>query len=310
MAFPVKATSEQLISAYKEHNNIWKVAELFGMCGQSVWERLQKIGCINQMNVLIDEEKNQIRIFYENGFEVGDGKLAAFAKKIKRTVPFISRYARSIFLSNINRKLCDDRIEQQKKVVSESFKENGHPKGMLGKKKSPESIERQIVGRRKYLDSLTPMQKKLIAEKAVITRRQNGTDKGTRGSWKSDWRTIGGKNKFFRSRWEANYARYLESQKESGEIKEWLHEPETFWFLEIKRGSRSYLPDFKVIRNDDSFFWVEVKGYMCPRSKTKIKRFRKYFPKETLLVVDKEWFKKHSQSLSRKIKGWEHGRDY
>ena len=218
MPSPRKATSEQLISAYNEHNNVWKVAEIFGTCGQSVWERLKRLGVINPMNLLTDEEKNQIRIFYEDGFEVGDGKLAEFAKKIKRTVPFISKYARSIFLSNMKRKLCEERIEQQKKSVSDSFKKNGHPKGMLGKKKTPESIGRQVRARKKYFDSLTTMQKKLIAEKAVVTRRKNGTDNNHRGTWKADWRTIGGKRKFFRSRWEANYARYLVLQNDNGLI--------------------------------------------------------------------------------------------
>lgn len=77
-----------------------------------------------------------------------------------------------------------------------------------------------------------------------------------------------------------------------GIIKAWEHEPKTFWFNEIKRGTRSYLPDFKVTVPDGSHYWVEVKGYFDSKSLTKIKRFNKYYPQERLLVVSKEWFDK------------------
>ena len=79
--------------------------------------------------------------------------------------------------------------------------------------------------------------------------------------------------------------------KERGIIADWLYEPKTFWFNEIKRGVRSYLPDFKVILPDGSHYWAEVKGYMDGKSKTKIKRFNKYYPKEELRVIDAKWFK-------------------
>lgn len=75
-----------------------------------------------------------------------------------------------------------------------------------------------------------------------------------------------------------------------GIIKGWEHEPKCFWFNEIKRGTRSYLPDFKVSLHDGSHYWVEVKGYFDSKSLTKIKRFRKYYPQEKLVVVSKEWF--------------------
>ena len=124
-------------------------------------------------------------------------------------------------------------------------------------------------------------------------------------SWKQGWREIGGKRKYYRSRWEANYARYLEFLKSTGNIKEWFHEPETFWFPTIKRGSLSYLPDFKVIKNDETHYWVEVKGWMCPRSITKIKRFKKYFKEEKLEIVQAPWFSSNAKKLIGIIKDWE-----
>src|SRR5574338_782510 len=85
------------------------------------------------------------------------------------------------------------------------------------------------------------------------------------------WITVGGKEFHYKSQWEKNYAKFLQFLKEKNQIQDWEYEPKTFWFENIKRGVRSYLPDFKVINLDGSHYWVEVKGYMDARSKTKIK---------------------------------------
>lgn len=105
------------------------------------------------------------------------------------------------------------------------------------------------------------------------------------------WKVIAERKIYFRSNWEVRYAKYLEFLKQIGQITEWEHEPETFWFENIKRGTRSYLPDFKVVKPDGSHYWVEVKGYMDAKSNTKIKRFRKYYPEEELRVVTGKCFK-------------------
>lgn len=129
--------------------------------------------------------------------------------------------------------------------------------------------------------------------------------KGSAPSWHQGYRMISGQKIYFRSAWEANYARYLEQLKTFNQIQGWEHEPQTFWFEEIKRGVRSYLPDFKVIRLDGTHFWVEVKGYYDSKSLTKIKRFRKYYPNEELRLIDKNWFRLNSKNMVRLIPGWE-----
>lgn len=117
------------------------------------------------------------------------------------------------------------------------------------------------------------------------------------------WLTIGGKPIYFRSRWERNYARYLEFLKQFNHIMDWQYEPKTFWFEGIKRGVVSYKPDFYVIESDTTY-WVEVKGYMDSKSKTKLRRFRKYFPDENIIVVEEKWFNANKQFRGL-IKGWE-----
>ena len=124
-------------------------------------------------------------------------------------------------------------------------------------------------------------------------------------TWKQGWREFGDRKYFYRSRWEANYGRYLEILKKNGQIKEWEHEPKTFWFENIKRGSVTYLPDFKVTNLDDTHYWVEVKGWMDARSKTKIKRFTKYFPQEKLVVIAAKEYNSLKKKVQRIIPGWE-----
>lgn len=123
--------------------------------------------------------------------------------------------------------------------------------------------------------------------------------------YKSGWKELGDKKCFFRSKWEANYGCYLQWQKERGLISDWEHEPQTFWFEGIKRGCVSYLPDFKVIDNEGRVEWIEVKGYMDSKSKTKIKRFNKYYPQEKLRVIDSTWYKNNKNKLCFVVPKWE-----
>ena len=115
---------------------------------------------------------------------------------------------------------------------------------------------------------------------------------------KKGYRTIGGQRCYFKSAWEANTARLLEFQKRT-----WQYEPKTFWFEAIRRGVRSYKPDFYLPKED---IYIEVKGYLDAKSKTKLKRMAKYHPKVKIEVWDSEFFKAIArQGLGRMIEGWE-----
>jgi hypothetical protein len=118
-------------------------------------------------------------------------------------------------------------------------------------------------------------------------------------SAKASWRVIGGRRIYFRSGWEVKVALYLQMLLEGLKIRNWEHEPRTFWFEEIKRGVRSYKPDFKITQLDGTHYWVEVKGYMDKKSATKIKRFKKYYPNEELVVLDAKWFARNLPLLPK-----------
>ena len=101
---------------------------------------------------------------------------------------------------------------------------------------------------------------------------------------------INGTTMYFRSKWEANYALYLDFLIDHRQIKKWEFEPDTFMFEQIKLGTRSYTPDFKVFNNDGSHEYHEVKGYMDSKSKTKLRRFAKYYALEKLVLIDSSMY--------------------
>lgn len=100
---------------------------------------------------------------------------------------------------------------------------------------------------------------------------------------------INGKDIFFRSKWEANYALYLDFLIKQKHIISWAYEPQIFYFESIKRGCRSYTPDFKVIIQN-GYEWHEVKGYMDDKSKTKLNRMRIYYPNEIVKLITKDTY--------------------
>jgi hypothetical protein len=302
---PVKATDKEIINSYKELNNIWIVAEKLGMCGQSVHERLIKLGVKLNHPKFSENEKQLLKeqyIFYRD-----IGKLSELAKKINRTVPFICRKAKELGLTDKKHLNCHKGIENNK--ISEYFDKHGHPKGMLGKHHSQETKDKLSITSTEVFASFSAEKKSDISLKAMKTKEERygrTVPNDRKVSWKQGWRNIGGIEKYYRSKWEANYARYLQFLKEHNEITEWLHEPEKFWFEKIKSGTRCYLPDFKVTLKNGIIEFHEVKGWMDAKSKTKISRFRKYYPQYNLLIIDAKWFKSNNKIIAGLIKDWEY----
>jgi len=114
---------------------------------------------------------------------------------------------------------------------------------------------------------------------SVRSAQQQNKIAFTKGGKREDLNNI-----FFRSSWEANYARYLNFLK----IK-WQYEPKTFLFEKVKKGTLSYTPDFYLPEEDK---WVEIKGQMTAKSKVKLRRFKKYYPKEfnkLIIVIRDPW---------------------
>jgi len=161
---------------------------------------------------------------------------------------------------------------------------------------SPEVRARVGAGVRMAQKRMTADEWQARNAKSAKTRALNGTKLGAfnRGSasWKCGWRTVGGQRVFFRSRWEVNYAGYLQMLLDRGVITRWEHEPQTFWFEGVKRGAVSYLPDFRVTYPDGRSEFHEVKGWFDARSKTKVRRMAKYHPTVVLRVIDAKAYRR------------------
>lgn len=97
MAVKKKASNEQIIESYKRLGNVWKVAEELGMCGQSVHERLQKLGVDTSMNVFTEEDAAYLSDWYVICRDVG--QLQTLADEMGRTKQFICRQARKLGLT-------------------------------------------------------------------------------------------------------------------------------------------------------------------------------------------------------------------
>lgn len=85
---------------------------------------------------------------------------------------------------------------------------------------------------------------------------------------------------FLRSRMEANFLRVLKLDSTIVRIE---YEPVDFTFFQFghHKGTVSYTPDFKIWYSDNSYLWCEAKGgFLKAQDKTKLKRFKKYYPEE------------------------------
>jgi hypothetical protein len=272
-----------------------------------------------------EQEIAQLRAFY---VDAGCQKLIGLdqlASAFGRDKANVCRKARALGLTNGERKFFPDGAPSKRKTASANelkalqqnnararIAANGHPRGMAGKKHSAESKLLMSVSTKAEWDGLTDERRDEISMSRISGRFEKyGTlaaASGGRGSWKAGWREVGGQRCFFRSRWEANYARYLEWLRTLGQIAKWEHEPHTFWFEGIKRGCVSYLPDFRVTNPGDTVEWHEVKGWMDDRSKTKLARMAKYHPKEKLVVVQQKLYREIELKVSSLIDGWESGK--
>lgn len=135
---------------------------------------------------------------------------------------------------------------------------------------------------------------------------------GAREGVEKTRRSLSGKrldlgDRYFRSSWEANYARYLNWMLSRKEILSWDYECQVFEFDGIKRGTRDYRPDFKVLLLAGGHEWHEVKGWMDPKSETRMKRMAKFWPGERVILIERAWFSANGPMLSGIIPGWEGG---
>ena len=142
---------------------------------------------------------------------------------------------------------------------------------------------------------------------AAKTKDSKGVVTGYKSNVKG-WRMLGGKRIYFRSLWEIQYAQTLEWYKKNRKIIDWWYEPKVFDFPKDKyrTGPFYYKPDFLVFTSKREHpIWYEVKGYMTKDSAKKIKRFKKHYPEEEIVIIEKSWFQSMRKNNMHKLIGWE-----
>jgi hypothetical protein len=292
-----------------------------GLTEGQVRSRFNTLGIALKITPWSKEELCILKDAYNNATINKDIKLDGLAKCLGRHKTNISRKARALGLTNIARKRVHvlkpqnkySSKEELKKAMSEKqkkwIKENGHPRGALGlkhteesKKKMVDAIKRAWANPNSKLNSEENKQRRsdLMLRRIISGQTRVGYTRCKGGRRKDLGDT------YFRSAWEANYARYLNFLKKNKDIVDWEYEPKTFIFEQIKRGTRAYTPDFRVVYRGGRYEWHEVKGWMDGPSKTRLKRMEKYYPTEKIILIDETWFKSaNRQGLSSLLPGWE-----
>lgn len=305
----VLAMPAGLPEAYARLGSVHKAAAEAGVSHSVAHRRLTGAGLMRHKAGLSDEDLEVIRTAYEAA-SGGRLDLRALALRLGRTRPVVSRAAGEMGLTSYRRPKPGHVVAALTKATDERNARGDHPRGFAGHTHSEGS--RRIMGR-KSADAWLVAKTfgiGLMSEANQQRRSDLATQRMALASAEGAYsRTKAGRRKdlgetYFRSAWEANYARYLNWLMSRGDIVSWDYEPTTFWFEAIRRGVRSYKPDFFITEAEHSYY-VEVKGWMDPKSKTKLQRMKKYHPTVEVRLVGEKQYRELQSKLGRIIPNWE-----
>lgn len=271
------------------------------------------------------QEQKELTEWYKNHTDRLD--LDELSKKLNRTTTYLCRKARGLGLTKFGRKpkdfiekatnrLCTyndttagKKTRDEALLLAQELNRERHHKPFLGKKHSKEMKEKMSARVKSEWanphSALNSEKNKQIHSDIMAKRQTSGTMRCAYSRGKQGKRDdLDGM--YFRSSWEANYARYLNLLIKCKQLYRWEYEPDTFWFDKIKRGTRSYLPDFKLWDTETSEpYYVEIKGWMDDKSKTKLNRMRIYYPDVKIKLVGEREYKELKAQVSKFIGGWE-----
>lgn len=302
-----------LQAAYLRLGSVWAVGSELGVRGQSVHRRLKRAG-VRVGNAISAQDLAAIKEYYMTT-PPADFSLALLAKRLGRTKAVVCRCAAAMGLTDINRQMSQAHHAKFLIASKGKWKDRPHPRGMAGKRHTADTKAKVSAGSRlnwatwktfgtgpmspESLDRRSEMMSKR-ARSIPIHRQHTRARGGRRPDIGDTW---------FRSSWEANYARYLNLLKRMGVVESWEYEPQTFWFDGIKRGVVSYLPDFAVkYRDDERLEYIEIKGWVQAKDRVKWKRMAKYHPHIKLVIVKDKEYRAIAQKWASAIPEWESGK--
>lgn len=320
----VKKYSEEDIEFLKENYGIKKVKEIamkLNRNEKAIINKAYKLG-IGKKN-LTQDQLNKIKTEYKSY------NIEELSKELGITKHHLSKRAKELCVKKTNKKQKYTKKEFNKvsdktniqyikslkrsiassEITKKQIVENGHPRGMLGKNHTEQTKQiNSLLSKKMWSDpnskvhseEIKQRKSDFMMEMQKNKKLRNGYSRGKQGK-REDLNNV-----FFRSSWEANYARYLNLLISQKQLYKWEFEPDTFWFKEIKRGTRSYLPDFKIWETENSIpYYVEVKGWMDDKSRTKLKRMAKYYPDIEVRLIEKNEYNEIKRKVAPFIKTWE-----
>lgn len=135
--------------------------------------------------------------------------------------------------------------------------------------------------------TISPEHRKAVSQAAKLRLQSENQYSRCKKGKRSDLEGV-----YFRSAWEANYARILNYLSMA-----WEFEPETFDVGE----SETYTPDFKLA--DGSF--VEIKGWWTEIGKRKVELFRQRYPQMKLQIIGRPEYTALYKQYGSIITHWE-----
>lgn len=122
-------------------------------------------------------------------------------------------------------------------------------------------------------------------------------------------------NAFFRSKMEANLARFWKFQVEHGELAAWEYELKEFEFAGHRRNN-FYKPDFRLTFKTPhevrlafggnlyewigcEYVWIEAKGFMDNDSRIRIERFLEFNRTEPLRIIDFKEYREIAKQVGK-----------
>ena len=311
-----KEEIEILKEAYKNRNNNKRenisneLSKKLNKTPKAIINKASKLNITNKDKYYTEEEINYLRenidkMSYKDMAGVLNKNSSNVCRKCKELGLIKTKKSKSVLYSVPKKIYTKEQREEMSIRAKEWYKTHEHPKGFKGHKHSDIEREKMAKNIKKWWNNVNI---KVIQErnnKQRQTRILNNTLNPMNNQENPYSRARGGKrsdlnNIYFRSAWEANIARYYNYLG-----IEWQFEPKTFVFENIKRGNVSYTPDFYLPKEDK---WIEVKGWMDGKSKTKLKRFKEQYPNEYAklqLITEKE-YKEIQRKLACFIKNWEY----
>lgn len=280
-----------VIALYQAGYTIEKIVDLMKLSRAQVHILVHQDGLYrdkpwSETEILILEN-----IYKQSQYDVDINRVA---RQLQRSRASVAKMANKLGITNSNAPNRPETVERSRATLQLKFAFGyQHPRGMLGKNHSEETKQRLRGPRPSLRRPKSAREKRNIALAAVrrLTKNPSSIYSRTKCGKRED---LG--DRFFRSAWEANIARWL-----TAEGKQWEYESKTFEFP-VRKGTRFYTPDFYLPSEDR---YIEVKGWWDDKSKTRMRRMAKYYRDVRIEIIDKDRYRDIAFTWKYLIPTWE-----